>query len=253
VAPQFFTAMSPIIVDGMCVAHLGGKDNGAIIAFDLATGNQKWKWAGDGPAYASPVLMTAEGAKQIVVQTEKNVVSVAVTDGKLLWQVASPPQGRFYNSATPIVEGRMVIYTGQGQGVKAVMVEKQGDGFAAKDAWSNAQLGTGFNTPVLKFGALFGFSDASNLFCMNATTGQAAWTDPTKRGNGNFAAIVDAGSVIMALPSNSELVVFKADPSQYSEIARYKVADTPTYAHPVVAGNRIFVRDQETVAMWTIE
>ena len=66
------------MVDGMCIAHLGGKDQGAIIAFDLAAGNQKWRWAGDGPAYASPVLMTVEGTKQIVVQTEKNIVSVAV-------------------------------------------------------------------------------------------------------------------------------------------------------------------------------
>ena len=78
VVPPFFTAMSPIMVDGMCIAHLGGKDQGAIIAFDLAAGNQKWRWAGDGPAYASPVLMTVEGTKQIVVQTEKNIVSVAV-------------------------------------------------------------------------------------------------------------------------------------------------------------------------------
>jgi len=250
--PQFFTGMSPILVDGVCIAHLGGKDNGAILAFDLATGNPKWKWTGDGPAYASPVLATVDGTKQIVVQTEKNVVGVAAADGKLLWQVASQPQGRFYNAATPIVDGQTVIYTGQGKGTKAVKIEKQGDGFAAKELWSNADLGTGFNTPVLKDGMLFGLSDKGNLFGMNAKTGQAAWTDPTRRG-GNFAAILDAGSCLLALPSNSELIAFKPGDKQYEELARIKVADTPTYAHPVIAGNRIFVRDQDALALWMIE
>ena len=40
VVPRFFAAFSPIIVDGMVIAHLGGSGNGAIIAFDLATGDE---------------------------------------------------------------------------------------------------------------------------------------------------------------------------------------------------------------------
>jgi outer membrane protein assembly factor BamB len=251
VVPQFFTAMSPIITDGMCIAHLGGKDNGAVIAFDLATGNQKWKWTGDGPAYASPVLMTVEGTKQIIVQTGKNVVGIAAADGKLLWQVPSPAQRMAQNAATPIVNGQTVIYTGQGQGTKAVKIEKQGDGFAVKELWSNADLGTGFNTPVLKDGLLFGLSDRGNFFCLNAQTGQAAWTDTNKLSN--FGAVLDVGSCLLALPEKSELIVFKPDGKEYGELARYKVADTPIYAHPVISGNRVFVKDQESVAMWMVE
>jgi len=36
--------MSPVILDGMAIAHLGGKENGAIIAYDLDTGDVKWRW-----------------------------------------------------------------------------------------------------------------------------------------------------------------------------------------------------------------
>jgi outer membrane protein assembly factor BamB len=251
VVPKFFTAMSPIIVDGMCIAHLGGQDNGAIIAYDLADGNQKWKWTGDGPAYASPVLMVDEGTKQIVVQTEKDIVSLDVADGKLLWQVPSPPQERFYNSATPIVDGQTVIYTGQGRGTRALKVQKQDDGFVAKELWSNEEMGTGYNTPVLKDGLLFGLSDKGNFFCMNARTGQPAWTDTAKQEK--FGAVLDAGSVILALSSGSELIAFKPDDKGYFEVARYKVAETPIYAHPVISGNRVFVKDQESVAMWIVE
>jgi outer membrane protein assembly factor BamB len=249
--PQFFTAVSPILVDGMCIAHLGGKGEGAILALDLASGDPKWKWTGDGPAYTSPVLMTVEGTKQLVEQTEKNLVGLAVTDGKLLWQVATPTQGRFCNAATPIVDGQTVIYTGQGTGTKAVKVEKQGDGFAAKELWSNEKLGTSFNTPVVKDGLLFGLSDRSNFFCLNAQTGQTLWTDTAKRDR--FGAMVDAGSVILALPEKSGLIAFKPSDKQYEELAKIKVSDGPIYTHPVVAGKRIFVKDREAVTLFTVE
>ncbi|KPJ58495.1 MAG: hypothetical protein AMJ46_14140 [Latescibacteria bacterium DG_63] len=253
VVPQFFTAMSPIIVDGMAIAHLGGKGNGAIIAYDLATGDEKWRWAKEGPEYASPALLIVGGTKQIVTLTEKSIVGISVADGKLLWQLPFVPQRMAYNAATPIVDGQTVIYTGRGRGAKAVKIEKQGDGFTTEELWSNPDLAPQFNTPVLKNGLLFGLSDGSNLFCINAKTGQTAWADTTPRGRGGFAAILDVGSCLLALPNNSELIVFKPDGKEYVEITRYKVADTATYAHPVISGNRVFVKDEQSVAMWMVE
>ncbi len=252
VVPTFFTAMSPMIVDGMAIAHVGGQGNGAIIAYDLASGGEKWRWDAEGPEYASPVLLTVAGTKQIVTLTEKSVVGVGLSDGKLLWQLPFPPQRRAYNAATPIVDGQTVIYTGAGRGAKAVKIEKQADGFAAKELWSNAELAPQFNTPVLKEGLLFGFSDRGNLYCINAESGETAWIDTAQHGRG-FAAIVDTGSCLVALPSTSELIAFKAVGSQYEELARITAAETATYAHPVIAGNRIFVRDEGAVTVWTID
>ena len=253
VVPQFFTAMSPIIIDGMAIAHLGGKGNGAIIAYNLATGNQKWQWVEEGPEYASPTLLTVEGTKQIVTLTEKSIVGIGVADGKLLWKLPFAPERRAYNAATPIVDGQTVIYTGAGRGTKAVKIEKQADGFSAKELWSNTEVAPQFNTPVLKNGLLFGLSNRGNLFCVNSQTGQTAWIDPTSRDRGGFTSIVDTGSVLLALPSNSELIVIKPNDKEYTELALIKVSDTPTYAHPVIAGNRIIIKDQETLTMWTID
>ncbi len=252
VVPRFFTSMSPIIVDGMAIAHLGGAGNGAIIAYDLATGDEKWRWGEEGPDYGSPALLIVEGTKQIVTPTEKSIVGIRVADGKLLWQLPFAPQRRAYNAATPIVDGQTVIITGAGRGTKALKIEKQGDGFAAKELWSNAELAVQFNTPVLGDGLLFGLSNRGNLFCINAQTGKTAWTDTAAHGRG-FGAIVDTGSCLLALPSTSELIAFKPDGKEYVELAKIKVSETPTYAHPVIAGNRVFIKDKETVTMWTIE
>jgi outer membrane protein assembly factor BamB len=249
---MFFTGMSPIIVDGTAVLHLGGKGEGALVAFDLASGSIKWKWAGDGPAYDSPVLLTADGTKQIVTVTEKNLVGVSAADGKLLWQAPAVTGRMLFNSASPILDGNIVIFTGQGKGTRAVKIEKQGDAFAAKDLWANDETGTAFDTPVLKDGLLFGISEKGCLFCIDAKTGKTAWTDTTPRGK-SFGSVVDAGSVLFALPATGELVVYKHSAKQFEEAAHYKVAETATYAHPVIAGKRIYVRDQDSLILWSME
>ena len=252
VVPQFFTATSPIIVDRVAIAHLGGRGNGAIIAYDLASGDEKWRWDAEGPEYASPVLLTVDGTKQIVTLTEKSIVAVGAADGKLLWQLPFEPQRRAYNAATPIVDGQTVIYTGAARGTKAVKIERQGDGFAAKELWSNPEPAPQFATPVLKDGLLFGFSDRGNLYCIDAETGRTAWIDTAEHGRG-FAAVLDVGACLVTLPSTSELIAFKPVESRYEELARIKISETPTYAHPVIAGNRIFVKGEDAVTMWTVE
>jgi outer membrane protein assembly factor BamB len=249
--PDFFTSMSPIVVDGMCIAHLGGKDKGTLLALDLNTGKEKWKLTGEEPAYGSPVLMSFEGTKQIVLLSMKDLMGVAALDGQLLWQVPAPNATRFFSCATPIIDGDKVFYTGQGRGTKAIKIEKEGNGFAVKTLWSNDELGTTFNTPVLKDELLFGISKVSNLFCINAQTGQTAWIDTARLDR--FGSILDAGSVLLGLSTNSELIVFQPTGKAYTELAKFKVAETRTLAHPVVAGNRIYIKDEETLALWVIE
>ncbi len=249
--PDFFTSMSPIVVDGMCISNLGGKDNGTLLALDLTTGKEKWKLTGEEPAYGSPVLMSVGGTKQIVIQTMNNIIGVSAVNGQLLWQVAAPNERMFFSCATPVIDGDKVFYTGQGQGTKAIKIEKEGDAFTVKTLWSNDELGTTFNTPVLKDGLLFGISKLSNLYCIDAQTGQTAWVDTAKLDR--FGSLLDAGSVLLGLSPKSELIVFQPNSKAYTELAKIKVADTPTYAHPVVAENRIYIKDKETLAMWVIE
>ena len=249
--PMFFTGLSPLIANGMCIVHLGGKEKGEIISFDLKTGAQKWQTASDGPSYASLSMMTISGKKHIIDLTEKNLVGIDPENGKLLWQYAVPVENRFYNAASPVIDGQTVIITGQGQGTKAVKIQKQGDAFVAQELWKNAELGTKWNTPVLKDGFLYGLSNERKLYCMNAKTGQTAWVDAKL--HNDFGEIVDAGSLIIALPQTSNLVIYKADEKAYTEVAVIKVADTPTYSFPVLAGNNIFIKDKESLAMMVVK
>ena len=69
--PEFGTAMSPIVEGGSVIVHVGAQDKGALTAFDAATGKPRWRWAGDGPAYASPVIADIGGTRQVITQTRE--------------------------------------------------------------------------------------------------------------------------------------------------------------------------------------
>jgi outer membrane protein assembly factor BamB len=249
IVPQFYTSSSPIIVDGLCVAQLGGKE-GAIMAFDLNTGDLKWKLPGESPGYASPMLMTVDGVKQIVAISEKRIVGLAAADGKLLWQLPFESKERSYNLASPIIDGQTVFYTASGRGAKAVKIEKKGDDFVTTELWS-VKTATDFNTPVLKDGLLYGISDKGKMFCLKAADGSEAWT--ANDNIGRFGSIVDAGAVLFVLPEKKGLLVLKPSDKQYEEITQYKVSDTSIYAHPIIAGNRIFIKDKDTLILWTLQ
>lgn len=249
--PPFFTAMSPIILNGMCIAYLGGKDNGTIVSYDLVTGNEKWKWTGEDPTYSSPAIMTVEGKKQLVIFTEKNLLGLDVADGKLLWKVDATPQKRFFNAASPVIIGQTVIITGQGSGTKAVKIEKQGNEFITKELWNNAELGTKYDTPVINNGFLYGLSNGRKFYCLDVAKGQTMWADTTM--NSDFGALLNCGSVIMSLPSNSNLIVFKASEKAYSELMKVKVSDKPVFSTPVVAGNLIYIKDAETLTRYKFD
>jgi outer membrane protein assembly factor BamB len=249
--PRFYTASSPIITGGLCIAQLGGKSSGGIVAYDLVTGDQKWKWTGDGTAYASPVILTIDGTKMVVTLTAKKIVGIGVTDGKLLWEVPFPVQGRAYNAATPIVDGATVIYAGSGRGTKAVKIEKTADGFAAKELWSNPDNAVQFNSPVLKGGQIYGLSQNGVIFCLDAKDGKTLWT--AELGGKGFGSIVDAGSALLALTPKGDLTVFEPSDKEYKKVSSYKVADTETYAYPVAAGKGVFVKEKDSLTLWTID
>ncbi|MBM3499762.1 MAG: hypothetical protein FJX74_13965 [Armatimonadetes bacterium] len=252
VVPMFFTSSSPLIADGMAVAFLGGQGDGALMAFDLATGEVAWQCADEAAEYGSPVVATLAGTRQIVTLSEASVFGVDAADGTLLWRIPFPVARRSYNSATPIVSGDTVIYAGSGRGTHAVRIEKQGDVFTPVAVWTNAEVAPQFATPVLEGGLLFGMSDAGNLYCLNAGTGATAWVDANPVGQGGFGSLVSLGEVIVALPSTGEVIAIEATGEACTEVGRFRVADTPTYAHPVITAGGVYIKDEGSVRRLTL-
>jgi outer membrane protein assembly factor BamB len=247
--PQYHTSSSPLIADGKCIVYASN-----LTAYDLASGESKWKWSGAPAPYGSPVLMTVDGTKQIVTPAGSSVVGISL-EGKEIWKIAYGGGGKGKGMGgdsmiTPIVDGSSIICAGPG-GTILFKVEKQGDGFKVSEVWKKKEGAHKYNTPVLKDGLLFGMTGGAQFYCMDAKSGDVLWTDSKKRGE--CGEILDAGSVLVALTSDSQLEVFEPSNKGFMEVAHYDVAKTATWAAPIVAGNRIFVKDQNSLTLWTIE
>ncbi len=154
--PIFGTAVSPIIDRGMLIVHLGGDKAGALQAFDPGTGKEIWSWTGDGPSYASPIVVELAGVRQVVTQTQVNIVGIEEASGKLLWKI---PFTTAYeqNIVTPLLYKDTLIFSGLDKGVFAVRLAKNGSEIAPKTVWENKDASMYMNSPVLSGDVLFGF------------------------------------------------------------------------------------------------
>ena len=245
------TAMSPIITDGLLIVHVGDDDAGAFRAFDPASGTEKWSLPGHGPGYASPIVTTFGGTRQIVTMTDKDVVGVEIASGTELWKIPFPDEFN-ENIVTPVVVGDILVVSGTRKGTLGYKIAKAGATFTPAQAWQNAEATMYMSSPVVDGTHIYGFSNKrkGQLFCLDATTGKVTWT--TEGRAGQNASLQSAGADLIVLTTEGELLVVKRNPAKYEEVRRYKVADGQTWAQPVLLGTEIIVRDATTVAVLTL-
>ena len=251
VLPLFGTALSPLVDRGLAIVHVGGHNEGALTAFDAATGAVKWTWNGDGPAYASPIAVDIDGVRQVIAQTQDNVVGVSATDGRLLWR--RPFTTEFtQNIITPIVIGNTVLIAGYQKPTAAFRVVKNGEQWRTQDAWQNEALSLYMANGVVVGDALFGLShrNRGQYFLLDVKTGKTLWTGMPRQAEN--AAISHAGNIVFSLEDDGDLVVGRVAGSTFDEVRRYKVSGGATWAQPAISGSRIFVKDASSVTLWTL-
>ena len=246
------TAMSPILLNGLLIVHVGDDDGGAFRAFDPATGVEKWTLPGHGPGYASPVsVAVASAPRQLVTMTDKAVVSVDASSGKLLWSIPFPDEFN-ENIVTPVMAGDVLVLSGTRKGTFGYRLENDGGKWTPKQVWHNTDLPMYMSSPVADGSMLFGFSNRrkGQLFCLDARTGTAKWT--TEGRAGTNASLLSAGPNLVVLTTDGEMLVLRRNPDKYEELRRYKLSSSPTWAHPALLGDAVVVRDMESVAVWSL-
>lgn len=276
--PRFFTSSSPLIVGEVCVVQHGGEEGGSIAAYELASGNEKWKLHTEGTSYGSPAALSLSGQTVVIAETDQSILAIDAVSGKQLWDTPFAGTERDYNAVTPIFSGEALIIAGANRGFRLVSLERANDQVTARDLWKNADNSVIYNTPVLKDGFLYGLSAQDVLFCLDTKSGTTKWSgplvegapvpapSPTKgkgrgpggRGRGGFGSrpgygsIVDAGSVLFTLSPAGTLGVIGADSEKLVRIAKYKVAEGQTYAYPIVTESHIYIKDGQTVTKYAL-
>lgn len=250
-APPFGASMSPLMHDGMLIAHVGGHDGGAVTAFEPRTGEEKWTLEGEGPGYSSPILVEVAGRAQLVTQAHRQLMAVDPATGEFLWKIpfVTPCD---QNVVTPVAFGDLLIFSGPVQGTFAVQLSREGETWRPEIAWRNETVASYMASPVLVDGVLYGLSRQrkGQFFAIDPKTGEAVWLTEGK--DGYTAALVAAGGSILILKDTAELLVLPAGAERFEPKATYQVAESATWAHPVPTGQGLLVRDTKNLTLWDL-
>jgi outer membrane protein assembly factor BamB len=191
------------------------------------------------------------GVRQIVTQSHSNIVGIAAATGKLLWKIPFTTEYD-QNIVTPVLYKDTLIFSGIDKGVFAIRLNHTGDAWSTQTVWQNKGVSMYMNSPVLSGDLLFGFSHLKKgqIFCLDARTGTTLWTGPPR--SGDNAAMLASSTTLYALIPDGQLLIAKPTVKGLNEIRRYEVADSATWAHPVVLADGFLIKDLKTIARWSV-
>jgi outer membrane protein assembly factor BamB len=245
--PFYSAASSPAGERGLMLVHPGNYE--ALTAFDVNDGTVKWT-AGDGGFFMSPLIVTLEGTRQVVTVTQSAVIGVSIPEGRLLWRYAWSGGGT--GGSMPVESGGTIIVSAD-SGATALRPKYDGSAWVAETVWETKDVSMYLSNPVAIGDTLFGFSkrNSGQFFAIDARDGKLLWLGPPRAATN--AAVVKANSVLFFLNDDGELIVAKASRDGFQALARYTVSETSTWAQPAISGNRIFIKDTDTLALWTLD
>lgn len=248
--PHWLISESPLIDGEKLIVTPGGR-GGTIVALEKTSGKEIWRSTDlkDGAGYASCIVADVQGLRTIMTLTADAGVGVRADNGKLLWRYEKPANGTA-NCATPVYSDKKVFYTSAyGTGCGLLNLSRQGDSIQTSEAYFSRDMQNHHGGVVLVNGKLYGFSNAI-LTCMDFATGQVHWRNRSV-GKGSLTY---ADGMLYLLGESNQVGLAEATPEDYREKGRFSIPDQglPSWAHPVVCGSRLYIRDQGTLNCYDI-
>ena len=237
------TAASPLAVNGRLVIEVGSDIRGGkILGLDPATGGTQWEWSGLGPGYASPLVIETGKQSQIVSLTEGSIVSLDAKSGKELWSVPFPDEYH-ENISTPLWTGTHLIVSGTRQGTHAYTLTEQNGKWQATEVWKNPDVAMYMSSPVFADGVVYAHSSKKKgqFVAFDEKTGAVRWA--TEGREGEHASLLLTPRHVVFLTNGADLIVTKRGAPAFAAERRYEVAESSTFATPVLLGSNILVRD----------
>lgn len=258
---------SPLVVDDLVIVSVGAPNDEAarddyhssLVAYDLATGDVRWAAGNRQASYASPILATLAGERQIVVVNEKYVTAHRVDDGTVLWEYPWADENDSNATTTqpiPLAEDRLFLSKGYGVGASLLSVSKADDGkYRVEPLWDppiKRVMKTKFSNAVVRGGYVYGLDDVL-LSCVDIETGAVQWK---KRRSPEFGhgQIMLVGDVILVLSETGELALVEAAPDEYRELANLQALDPSdtTWNTPALAPPFLLIRNAREAACYRL-
>lgn len=251
------------LVDGEQLVCLPGGPKGTVAALDRRTGRLIWRSAEvkDQAAYTSPMVAEIDGIRMYVVLTNPGLFGVLAKDGRLLWRAKrdGPFGTEVINS--PIVNGPHIfttVSTGNG-GCDLVKLTREGNSFKAEPVYSNKNLSNHHGNVIRVGDHVFGYSDGRGWVCHNFMTGMNVWSEKGKLPAGSLVAA--DGRLYCYSENDGTTALVEASPEGWRESGRFKIPQQSRlrkpsgriWTPPVIAGGRLFLRDQDLLFCYDVK
>jgi outer membrane protein assembly factor BamB len=195
------------------------------------------------------VIATFGGTRQLITQTQSNIVGVSPADGRELWRVGFTTDYD-QNIVTSVISNGVLIYGGLSNPTTAVRPVQQGGAWKLDRVWENSDVPMYMSSPVVAGNVLYGFThrNRGQFFAVDMASGKTLWTSAPRQGDN--AALTVAGELVIATTTEGKVIVFRQNRNAFQLVRDYTLADSPVWAHPGFHQRGILVKDEQTLALW---
>lgn len=240
-------AESPLVDGETVVCTPGGKD-ATLVGLNKKTGDVLWKCPlpeADEAAFASAIVVEADGVKQYVQLLQKGLVGVDAKTGKFLWRFAKATSRLGANIPTPLAADGFIYVASAGTG--GGLVKVKGAGVEPEEVYFEAKLPTAIGGAVKVGEYLYGTTGQAML-CVDFKTGQVRWEE---RALGTASLCYVDGRLYLH-GENGQVALVEPSHESYREKGRFTPVDPPqranpmmkSWTYPVVADGKLYLRDQ---------
>ena len=237
--PRWKYASSPLIVDNMVILDVGGSKN-STLALDKNSGEKVWGIGREECGYATPIPFEQDETPAVALFKSKAMIGYERKAGRKIWRI---PWETAYdvNASTPTILGdRLFISSGYKKGRAALY---RLDGSPPRKVWENEDMKTKMSSCVIVGEHLYGVTEKkARLLCIDAKSGKINWS---KRGFGQYGTLTATLNRLIVLTDSGDLVIVRADPDSYQELARAEIHKGRCWVNPVLANGRIFCKTNQ--------
>ncbi len=258
---EFEGVASPLLEGNLLIVSFGwkGAGEGTVHALDKNSGAVVWRAIGETATNSSPIVITAGGARQLIVWAGESISSLDPATGAVHWRERVNVNWGVPPVTTPVFEaGHLLV------GARMFQLDPKKPAATLlwpKDAGATQRLLSDISTALIRDGHVFSMKTAAGKFvCLDAATGELRWQTEkiTENRAGASVHITVNGDSALMFTDRGDLIRARLTATGYEQISRARLIEpthptggrTVAWSPPSFANGRVFVRtDKELICV----
>lgn len=223
---------SPVAVGNKLILNAGTSG----IALDKTSGRVIWKSSPARCGLGTPVLTSIGKKKVVLINNHHNLYAVNVSNGHVVWRFPWPNC-----DADPVLVGDTIFLIGGKPGNQRCGTLINIQNGKSITSWPQKRMNLSPLTWIVLKRNVYGITydkRSIHLKCLSLADGRIQWQKKLK----DWASFTIANQFILLMETGGDLVVLRASPGSYQELARVNI-------WPMT--NRKKYRDTQPLCCWT--